>query len=70
MKNLKWFGTITSVLGSFIVALGYGFVGYCAFVLGAVSWLIVGFKDNNKPLITLNAFFLAANLIGLYRALL
>jgi hypothetical protein len=66
---LQWFGTITSVTGSFIVALGFALIGYCAFILGAVSWLVVGIKGKNRPLITLNAFFLAANLIGLYRAI-
>ena len=65
---LQWFGTITSVAGSFILALGFLLLGYCAFVFGAVSWLIVGIKNNNRPLIVLNGFFLAANMIGLYRA--
>lgn len=66
--NLSWFGTITSVAGSFIVALGFSLLGYIAFVFGAVFWLIVGFKNDNRPLIVLNGFFLAANMIGLYRA--
>jgi len=66
--NLQWFGTVTSVAGSFILALGFSLLGYGAFVFGAVSWLIVGIKNSNRPLIVLNGFFLAANMIGLYRA--
>lgn len=68
MKNsLQWFGTITSVAGSFILALGFSLVGYTAFVFGAVSWLVVGIRTGNTPLIILNSFFLLANMIGLYR---
>ena len=68
MKSIQWFGTITSVIGSFTVALGFMLAGYAAFTLGAVSWLLVGFIGKNKPLIVLNGFFFAANMIGLYRA--
>lgn len=68
MKKLSWFGTVTSVIGSFLVALGFMLAGYIAFVAGATAWLIVGFKNDNRPLIVLNGFFLAANMIGLYRA--
>ena len=70
MKHLQWFGTGTSVAGSFTVALGFTLTGYLAFILGATAWLIVGFVNKNKPLIVLNGFFFVANIIGLYRAIL
>jgi hypothetical protein len=69
VNRLSWIGTVSSVIGSFIVALGFSLVGYCAFLIGAVTWLTVGIIGKNKPLIVLNSFFLAANMIGLYRAL-
>ena len=69
MNKLSWVGTVSSVMGSFIVALGFSLVGYCAFLVGAVTWLTVGILGKNKPLIVLNGFFLAANMIGLYRAI-
>ena len=69
MNKLQWFGTVSSVLGSFIVALGFTLIGYLAFLFGAITWLVVGFVSKNKPLIVLNGFFLAANMIGLYRAI-
>jgi uncharacterized membrane protein len=69
MQNISWFGTVTSVIGSFIVAMGFAFHGYIAFLCGSVSWLTVGIINNNKPLIVLNGFFLAANLLGLYNAI-
>ena len=68
MKKLSWIGTITSVIGSFIVAMGLGIFGYCLFLVGSISWLTVGVTRRDTSLVTLNGFFLAANMIGLYNA--
>lgn len=66
---LAWIGTVTSILGSFTVALGFMLPGYSLFTVGAVSWLTVGAKRRDWSLVTLNATFFLANLIGLYRAI-
>lgn len=63
---LSWIGTIASIAGSFLVALKIAALGYAAFIVGSISWLIVGFKKRDKALITLNLFFLIANFIGVY----
>jgi hypothetical protein len=68
LNKISWFGTVTSVIGSFTVALGFALAGYTAFLVGAVAWLTIGVISKNKPLIVLNGFFFAANLIGLYNA--
>ncbi len=68
MKYLEWFGTATSIAGSFLVSFHFFLLGYCFFLLGGLSWLVVGFVSKNKPLMTLNGFFLVANLIGVYNA--
>jgi len=70
MKKLSWLGTIASVLGSFVVALGAMLAGYSLFMIGSVSWLIVATKRRDLSLAVLNGFFFAANLIGLSRAIL
>ena len=66
---MKWIGTIASVIGSFTLALQFALVGYCLFLVGSVSWLIVGIKNRDKALITLNLFFFVANIIGFYKVL-
>jgi hypothetical protein len=66
---LKWIGTVASVIGSFTLALQFALVGYCLFLVGSVSWLIVGIKNRDKALITLNLFFFVANIIGFYKVL-
>lgn len=69
MKIISWFGTIASILGSFTVAMQFLLPGYCMFVCGSISWLIVGIKRADKALITLNGTFMLANIVGLYNAL-
>ena len=65
---LKWFGTITSIIGAFLVAFQLILIGYIAFIMGSISWLIIGIKTKDSALITLNGIFLIANLLGLYNA--
>lgn len=65
---LKWTGTIASMIGAFLVALGFMLPGYIAFMIGSFSWLSVAGIEKDKPLAVLNGFFLLANIMGLYRA--
>ena len=64
MKQLEWFGTISSVVGSFVVAAKVMILGYTLFLAGSMAWLIVGAVTKNRPLIVLNGFFFAANVFG------
>lgn len=66
MKYLAWIGTVASVLGSFIVAAKLFLIGYCFFLLGSVSWSLVGLARRDMALVSLNVCFLTANLFGLY----
>ena len=68
-KIISWLGTVTSIIGAFLVASQIILFGYCAFIIGSVSWLIVGIVNKDKPLIVLNGTFFLANLLGLYNVL-
>lgn len=63
---LSWIGTISSVFGSFAVAMGFFKFGYINFLVGSACWLWVGFSRREKPLIVLNLVFLLANILGVY----
>ncbi len=67
---MAWFGTATSILGSFLVALGVSFLGYCAFLMGSAAWMFVAWHKKDSPLFLLNSVFFAANIIGLTRSVL
>lgn len=68
-KTLSWTGTGFSIIGSFAVAAQFFFIGYIAFLLGTVALLTVFVKDKNWSMIVLQCFFMVANIIGLYNAL-
>lgn len=70
INKIQWLGTITSIIGSFIIAFGFMLAGYSFFLVGSISWLVVGFKQHNRPLIVLNGTFFLANVIGFVRAVL
>lgn len=70
MQLLSWLGTISSIIGAFVVALHIFFFGYVCFLIGSISWLIVGISRKDNSLITLNGVFFIANLIGLYKAIM
>lgn len=70
VNKIEWIGTISSIIGAFIVAFGFMLAGYSFFLIGSASWLYVGIKQQNRPLITLNSTFFLANVIGFVRAVL
>ena len=63
---VSWFGTFTSIIGSFAVATKFFQIGYILFTFGSASWLAVAWVRRDKALGILNATFFVANLIGLY----
>ena len=70
LNKIQWLGTATSIIGAFIVAFGAMLAGYSFFMVGSISWLIVGFKQQNKPLIVLNGTFFLANVLGFARSVI
>lgn len=68
INKISWVGTLSSIIGAFIVASQLFFLGYCFFIIGSLSWLIVGFSRKDKSLITLNGTFFLANILGLYNS--
>lgn len=62
---ISWTGTISSIIGSFLVAFQTYAWGYLFFVVGSVLWLGIGILTKDKALAILNAFFLTANIVGI-----
>ncbi len=69
-KYLEWAGTISSIMGAWLLPLGYIQLAYIAFSIGSGVWLGGGFVNRNKPLIVLNLAFFGANCFGLYKVFL
>ena len=64
---IAWIGTIASVIGSFLIAFGIIPAGYLCFIVGSTCWLCLGLYRRDRPMVVLNMFFFAANLIGIIR---
>ncbi len=71
IKFISWVGTIASIIGAYLLAFELGkLTAYACFSLGSISWLFVGAVNRDKPLVILNLFFLVANIVGLFRAII
>ena len=68
INKISWIGTLSSIIGAFIVASQLFFLGYCFFIIGSLSWLLVGYYRKDKSLMVLNGTFFLANILGLYNA--
>lgn len=66
---IAWIGTISSVFGAFLVANGFFILGYTLFIIGSLSWAVVGLKRRDMALFWLNAIFLSANIMGIWNNL-
>lgn len=64
--SVSWIGTITQIIGAFLVASGVFFTGYLFFAVGAFCWLTFAKQTNNKALMLLEMVFLSSNFLGLY----
>jgi hypothetical protein len=40
--------------------------GYIFFMVSAISWIIQGVKNHDKPLVLLNTVFVCVNTLGIY----
>lgn len=64
---IEWIGTLASILGAFLLPLGFPLIGYICFAIGSIAWAGIGIYTKNKSLITLNATFFIANILGLVK---
>ena len=70
--TLKWFGTITGLIGAFILALNLPISGWGWVLFGASSlaWTIAGIMMREPSLTLLQGGFFAVDLVGVWRWLL
>lgn len=72
LPALKWFGTVTGIVGAGILALnipisGWGWV---LFALSSVSWTAAGLMMREWSLALLQGGFLVVDLVGIWRWLI
>jgi len=68
-KVLEWFGVITAIFYSIMVALNIG-VEYLGFLLLLISAISIGFwayLEQHRGILFLQFFYASAGIIGMFR---
>ncbi len=65
IKILETFGTITGIIGAFLVAFKLGQFGYPFFFVSSFCLMVSAIKQKQKNYIALQGVFFLANVIGL-----
>ena len=66
---LEWFGVITAILYSMLIALNIGaeFLGFTLLLISAISIAIWAYRNNFKEILVLQVFYASAGLVGMLR---
>ena len=66
---LEWFGVITAILYSMLIALNIGaeFLGFTLLLISAISIAIWAYRNNFKGILVLQVFYGSAGLVGMLR---
>ena len=65
IKIFETIGTITGIIGAFLVALKFAGIGYPFFFISSFCLMVSAIKQKQKNYIALQSVFFLANVIGL-----
>jgi hypothetical protein len=65
MNTIKWSGTILIIIATIMRVVGYHFLDLSIGLVGTILWSYAAYKENDKPLLTVNIFIIAVLLFGL-----
>lgn len=65
-KFLETLGTVSGIIGAFLVAFKLGNYGYPFFLVSSICLLYSAIKLNQRNFIALQGVFLSANVIGFF----
>ena len=66
---LEWFGVLTAILYSMLIALNIGaeFLGFTLLLISAISIAIWAYRNNFKGILVLQIFYASEGLVGMLR---
>ena len=65
-QTVEKFGAGFGILGAFLAAAGFGVVGYPCFTLSSILLVYTSIMQKNYNLLSMQAAFLAANILGIF----
>ena len=68
-KALEWFGVLTAIAYSLLVAsnTGYEFLGFCLLLVSAISIGVWAFLCRHNGMLLLQFFYATAGVVGMVR---
>lgn len=68
-KSLEWFGVITAIVYSLLVAFNIGaeFLGFTLLLISAISIGVWAYLGKHKGILFLQFFYASAGIIGMIR---
>ena len=70
-KNLvlEWFGVLTAILYSMLIALNIGaeFIGFVLLLMSAISIAVWAYRNKFRGILLLQIFYASAGIVGMVR---
>ena len=70
-KNLflEWFGVLTAILYSMLIALNIGaeFIGFALLFMSAISIAVWAYRNKFRGILLLQIFYASAGIVGMVR---
>ena len=68
-KSLEWFGVITAIVYSLLVAFNIGaeFIGFTLLLISAIAIGVWAYLGKHKGILFLQFFYASAGIIGMFR---
>jgi hypothetical protein len=68
-KLLEWFGVITAIVYSLLVAFNIGaeFIGFSLLLISAIAIVVWAYLGKHQGILFLQFFYAMAGLIGMFR---
>ena len=68
-KSLEWFGVITAIIYSLLVAFNIGaeFLGFTLLLISAIAIGVWAYLGKHKGILFLQFFYASAGIIGMFR---
>ena len=70
-KNLilEWFGVLTAILYSMLIALNIGaeFIGFALLLMSAISIAVWAYRNKFRGILLLQIFYASAGIVGMVR---
>ena len=68
-KSLEWFGVLTAIVYSLLVAFNIGaeFIGFTLLLISAIAIGVWAYLGKHKGILFLQFFYASAGIIGMFR---